>query len=298
MNVLVTGGSGFIGRNIVEKLLKSRNEVTILDNSPNEMPAATIKADIRNMEETSRLLEGSFDAMIHLAAKSDARNMQDFRLFKEINIDGTMNILEIARKKDIKTVIFPSSSHVYGDMKERSFREDAAIKPVSYYGTSKFFGETVCKAYSDFYGINCVVLRLFTVYGPRGRPDMAVMKFIQSIDKGEPLQVHGNGTIKKDFVYVDDVSSAMINAMNSNIKYQIINIGSGKATPLSGVIALIEKQLGKKARKEPVKMQPGDSAYSCADIRKARKLLKWKPEISIKEGISRTAAWWKASANY
>lgn len=298
MKTLITGGSGFIGTNVISKLLKTGNEITVLDN----FPATTgknliefIQADIRNPLQLDKQTAGNFDALIHLAAKSDARNMEDFSTFKEINVDGTMNVLELARKKDIKKVIFASSSHVYGNIPQNKFAESGPINPISYYGSSKFFGETICRAYSDFYGINCIILRLFTVYGPGGRTDMAVMRFIDSISQNKPIEVFGQGKIKKDFVYIDDISDGIIKSLNSKAKYEIINLGSGKATDLLSLITMIENQLGKKARKSFLSMQKGDTAYSCADIKKAKKLLNWSPKVSIENGIRKTIQWRKSN---
>lgn len=297
MRIFITGGCGFIGTNTISKLLKTGNKITVLDNSFSSTLdrnlVTFVKADIRNSGDLKRKITGNFDALIHLAAKSDARNMEDFSTFKEINVDGTMNVLELARKNDIKNIVFTSSSHVYGDVKDKSFFESQPINPISYYGASKFFGETICRAYSDFYGINCTVLRLFTVYGPGGRTDMAVMKFIDSIAKDKTIEVFGKGKIKKDFVYIDDVSDGIIKSLNSKAKYEIINLGSGKATDLLSLIRMIENQLGKKARKSFLSMQKGDTAYSCADIKKAKKLLNWSPKISIEDGIIKTIRWQK-----
>lgn len=302
MDIAVTGGAGFIGLNVVEKLIRDKHNVTIIDNNP-ERPKEFAKhsvgfanADIRKPAELEKSVGAGVDILIHLAAKSDARNMKDFILFKEINIDGTMNVLETARKKDIKNVIFASSSHVYGDKKERNFKESDTINPVSYYGGTKFMGEMFCRAYSDYYGINCTVLRLFTVYGPRGRTDMAVMNFIRSISTGQRLYVHGRGMIKKDFVYIDDVSDGVIKCLNLGRRFETINIGSGSATELSRIIALAEKELGEKAQIEFVPMQAGDVAYSCADITKAKKLLNWHPKTTIEAGIKKTAKWWGNSS--
>lgn len=301
MKILITGGSGFIGTSVINKLLKTGNEITVIDNSfSNTLDrnlVTFVKADVRSPSDLKRKITGNFDALIHLAAKSDARNMEDFSTFKEINVDGTMNVLELARKNDIKNIIFTSSSHVYGDVKDRSFFESQPINPISYYGASKFFGETICRAYSDFYGINCTVLRLFTVYGPGGRLDMAVMKFIDSIAKGKTIEVFGKGKIKKDFVYIDDVSDGIIKSLNHRTKYEIINLGSGKATDLLSLIRMIEKQLGKNAKKSFLSMQKGDTPYSCANIEKARKMLDWSPKITIQEGIKKTVNWQTANSN-
>lgn len=293
MNILVTGGFGFIGNNVIGKLLGKKHSITVIDSAAGfSGKLETIKADIRD-HQLSRKIEGDFDTLIHLAAKSDARNMQDFVLFKEINVDGTLNMLELARKNDIGKVIFTSSSHVYGSKKEKNFKETSELNIVSHYGATKFFGEAVCRAYSEFQGIKCDALRLFTVYGPGGRNDMAVMKFIQSISKGERIDVHGKGEIKKDFVYIDDVSNAIVKCLGIKRKFEIINIGSGKATSLSQLVLLIEKKLGRKAKIRYSPMQPGDTPYSCADISKARKLLKWEPKVPIEEGIKKTVEWWK-----
>ncbi|MBS3053298.1 MAG: NAD-dependent epimerase/dehydratase family protein [Candidatus Aenigmarchaeota archaeon] len=298
MKTLITGGSGFIGTNVISKLLKTGNEIAVLDNFPpitGKNLIEFIQADIRNSLQLDKQIADNFDALIHLAAKSDARNMENFSTFKEINVDGTMNVLELARKNDIKKVIFTSSSHVYGNIPQKKFAESGPINPISYYGSSKFFGETICRAYSDFYGINCIILRLFTVYGPGGRTDMAVMRFIDSISQNKPIEVFGQGKIKKDFVYIDDISDGIIKSLNSKAKYEIINLGSGKATDLLSLIAMIENQLGKKARKSFLSMQKGDTAYSCADIKKAKKLLNWSPKVSIEDGIRKTIQWRKSN---
>jgi len=307
MKVIITGGTGFIGSNLTERLVKNGNEVVIVDKARNDritnefmqkmkvMKIRLIETDITNKDAIAKAFrEDSYDAVVHLAGKSDVReSVNDIENFENVNVKGTISVLEAARLADIKKIVFASSSSVYGELKSRAFKEDDDTdNHASPYGATKKMAEICCRMYSSLYGIDIPMLRFFTVYGPRGRLNMSVMRFIKSIEEGVVLEVHAKGKIKRDFVYIDDVLSSIEACTKKGVGTDAINIGSGKYHELNKIIKIIEKNMGKKSGVRYVPMQRGDVLSTCADIRKAKKMLGWRSSTSLEEGIRKTVEWW------
>ncbi len=310
MSVLVTGGAGFIGSHVCERLLSLGEEVVCVDDLNDfyrpEVKKKNlglleggkfkfIKADIRDSSATEKAFDG-IDSVMHLAARGGIQpSLRNPLLYEEVNVKGTLNLLELCRKYDVDNFVFGSSSSVYGVNSKVPFSEDDRIdKPVSPYAASKIAGESLCHVYSQLYGINVSCLRFFTVYGPRGRPDMAVYKFTKLIDEGKPIQVYGDGTSGRDYTYVSDIVDGLMNAWRKKFRYEVLNLGDSNPVALNNLISLIEKAVGRKAVIEARPSQLGDVPITYADISKARKLLGYKPEVEIEEGIPKFVSWYKS----
>ena len=312
MKILVTGGAGFIGSHLVDKLLKEDNHVICLDNfdpfySPKiksrnikhnlvDKKFMLIKGDIRDKKLLEKIFkENTIDIIVHLAARAGVRSsIKDPLLYEDVNIKGTLNLLESARKYDIEQFIFGSSSSVYGINSKVPFSEDdPTIKPISPYAASKKSCELFCHVFSNLYSLPILCLRFFTVYGPRQRPEMAIHKFTKLIDCGKEIQMFGNGTSKRDYTYISDVIDGIIVAINKRFKFEIINLGNSQTVELRYLISLIEEELGKEALIKKLPIQPGDVPITYADIIKAKRLLNYNPKVSIEEGIKKFIEWYK-----
>jgi UDP-glucuronate 4-epimerase len=298
-NIIVTGGAGFLGTHISRKL-SQENSVTVLDRVRKDFGKTEVEFVLQDIMDADRLAalfnENSYDTVVHLAARSDVRDSIENAIeFERINVRGTLNVLEAARASAVKKVIFASSSSVYGNAKNQKISEDDNTDDhASPYGATKKMGEIFCSLYHTLYGIDATALRFFTIYGPGGRTNMAIMRFIKNIDQAKPIDVHGMGKISRDFLYVDDAVEAVEMALAVKTGFEAINIGVGKPHDLDGVIGLIEKSLGKQARKNYMPMQKGDVMRTEADVRKAERILGWRPRTSLEEGIDKTVNWWNA----
>lgn len=311
---LITGGAGFIGSNLVDRLLKNGEEVYVIDNFDpyyeKEIKMKNIQhnlknprfhffeCDIRDIEKVQKIIaENNINKIVHLAAKVGVRNsIKNPLLYHDVNVRGTLNLLEICRKHNIESFIFGSSSSVYGINKKIPFSEDQPItKPISPYASSKISCEMFCFTYSHLYGIPITCLRFFTVYGPRQRPEMAIHKFTKLIYQGEEIEMYGDGSSKRDYTYITDVIDGIVNALNKNFKFEIFNLGNSKPTELGYLISLIESALNKKALIKKLPMQPGDVPITYADISKAKKLLNFNPKVTIEDGINKFVEWFKES---
>ena len=314
MNILVTGGAGFIGSTLADKLLKiESNNVIVIDNfndyySP-KLKEKNIKhnldnkkyklyrGDICNKSLLSRIFnESKIDIVVHIAASAGVRPSIDKPLdYIKNNIEGTVNILEVMKKNNVKKIVFASSSSIYGNCKEEIFSEDLKVtEPISPYAASKSACEQFLYTYSKLYNIQVIALRFFTVFGPRQRPDLAIRKFIDLIKENKPIPVYGDGTTIRDYTYVDDIVDGIIGAIKYNdTQYEIINLGGGAPVSLNQMIETIEKALNKKAKIERLPMQPGDVNKTVASITKAKKLLNYNPKTSFKEGIIKFIEWEK-----
>lgn len=314
-NILVTGGAGFIGSNLVDTLLAEEAwNVTVVDDfndfySPDIKRAnvashvghsdySLIEADIRNDTRLAEIFAaGGFDVIVHLAARAGVRpSLAEPKLYAETNINGTVNLLELAREHGIKQFVFGSSSSVYGVNEKVPFAEnDPIFHPISPYAATKAAGELICHTYSHLFGIRCVCLRFFTVYGARQRPDLAIHKFSKLIAEGKPIPMFGDGSARRDYTYIDDIIQGVRAAIDyDRSDYEIFNLGESQTTELTELISLIEESLGKKAVIERFPEQPGDVPTTFADISKSRALLGYHPTTKIGEGIPRFAEWFKA----
>ena len=313
-NVLVTGGAGFIGSHLVARLLaEGRWRVTVLDDF-NDFYDPALKrrnvephlgreefalreADIRDRAALGAVFEETkFDCVVHLAARAGVRpSLAEPVLYTETNVNGTVNLLELARGHGVKQFVFGSSSSVYGENEKVPFAEDDPVnRPISPYAATKAAGELLCHTYSHLFGLRCVCLRFFTVYGARQRPDLAIHKFARLISGGEPIPVFGDGTTRRDYTSVDDIVAGVRAAMDYDASaYEVVNLGGSRTVSLSELIALLERELGREAVVERLPAQPGDVPQTYADVTKARRLLGYDPLTPIEEGVRRFVEWFR-----
>lgn len=311
MKFLVTGGAGFIGSHVCERLLKSGHEVWALDDLNDFYDPALKQQNIGDLQSlalpftfvhgdiTDRLAldevfgSASFDQVIHLAARAGVRpSLRQPALYSRVNVEGTTNVFEAARNTGVKKVVMASSSSVYGVNSKVPFAEDDPIfHAISPYASSKLACESLAHVYHHIYGMDVAVLRFFTVYGPRQRPDLAIHKFAQLIHDGKPIPVFGDGSTARDYTYVDDTVSGIIACTEKPIGYDVFNLGEHQTVELSYLIELLEKSLGKTAIIDRQPMQPGDVPITYADISKSQRVLGYKPRVKIEEGIPRFVEW-------
>ena len=314
MRVLVTGGAGFIGSHLVEKLLASGHEVVILDDFNDFYDPQTKHANIAGLARDvtiyhvdlrdSELVRNLFhrekvDAIAHLAVRAGVRpSIQQPRLYYDTNVTGTLHLLEAARVTEVERFVFASSSSVYGASKRIPFSEDEHLtQTFSPYAATKIAGEFLCSTYSHLYNLRVVALRYFTVYGPRQRPDLAIHQFTRRIYAGQPIDQFGDGSTRRDYTYIDDVIQGTMAALQyEGSLFDIFNLGENDTIQLKDLIAAIEKALGKKAKINQLPEQPGDMPLTCADISKARKLLAYKPTTRLSDGLPRFIEWFLRSA--
>ena len=312
MNIIVTGGAGFIGSYICEKLINLGFRVICIDNfddfySPeikedniqgiiNNNNFKLYRSDICNLDGLEEIfLKNDIEVVIHLAAKAGVRpSIKNPLIYQKVNVLGTMNLLECCKKYNIPKFIFASSSSVYGESKKIPFSEDDNVDhPVSPYAATKKAGELICYTYHSLYKISIYCFRFFTVYGPRQRPEMAIHKFTRQILGEEEIEIYGNGSSSRDYTYIDDAVSGVINSLDGIKGFEIINLGNSNTIKLIDLVKLIEIATREKAILKFVNRQPGDVSMTCADIRKARKMLKYFPETNIDEGLTKFISWYK-----
>jgi UDP-glucuronate 4-epimerase len=315
-NILITGGAGFIGSHLVDRLLAEGDwAVTVVDDfndfyapeikrnnvrAHEQNPAYNlIEADIRDQTALSQVFKQTqFDAIVHLAARAGVRpSLKDPQLYTETNIIGTLNLLELARKHSVKQFVFGSSSSVYGINAKVPFSEEDPIRhPISPYATTKAAGELFCHTYSHLYDLRSVCLRFFTVYGARQRPDLAIHKFARLISHGKRIPVFGDGRTRRDYTYIDDIIAGVRAAIDyDQTNYEVINLGESRTVELRELIALLEQQIGQKAIIDYQPLQPGDVPQTFADISKARRLLGYNPQTQIENGIRRFIEWFRGA---
>lgn len=312
MNILVTGGAGFIGSHLCERLIDLGSKVICIDNfdsfydplvkEDNISGIADSKyfklyrSDITDLPRIEKIFsENRIDMVIHLAARAGVRpSIQSPLLYERVNILGTMNILECCKKYKIPKLIFASSSSVYGGNKKLPFsEEDNVDHPVSPYAATKKAGELICYTYYDLYKIAIYCFRFFTVYGPRQRPEMAIHKFTRLILSGKEIEIYGDGSSSRDYTYIDDVIYGIVNSLDRLKGFEVINLGNSKTVKLIDLVKMIEDLTEKKARLRFTESQPGDVFATYADIGKAEKMLKYLPETDIKEGLIKFVKWYK-----
>ena len=312
----ITGGAGFIGSSLSEKLLSEGNKVVTIDNfcdfyNP-KIKEENIKelqknnnyklyrADIRNRAEIKKIFdENNIDVVMHLAAMAGVRpSIENPILYQDVNCMGTQNILEEMRLHNINNLVMASSSSVYGNCKEVPFKEDMVVDyAISPYAATKKANEVMTHVYHKLYDMNVIMLRFFTVYGPKQRPDLAINKFTRLMMNDEEIPMFGDGTTSRDYTYIDDIVDGIIRACNYTINnkhvYEIINIGNSSPISLKEMINTIGKVLNKIPRIKQLPMQPGDVDRTYADITKAKELLSYEPKTSFEEGIKKFITWYK-----
>lgn len=310
-SILVTGGAGFIGSHLAERLLVRGHRVICVDNFdqfyPPEVKRKNVKqcqanerfelveCDIRSKEQLAKVFATEqIKSVIHLAARAGVRpSISNPLLYQDVNVGGTINLLELSREYGIKNFIFGSSSSVYGARQKIPFRENEDhIQPISPYAASKQACELFCYTYHHLYNIHVTCLRFFTVYGPRQRPDMAIHRFTKQIDRGEEILLYGDGSSKRDYTYITDIIDGIIAALDRELDFEIINLGDSETIELRGLVSLIENNLCKKARVRHLSTQPGDVPITCADISKAKTLLGYSPKVRIQQGIETFVQWY------
>lgn len=313
MNFLVTGGAGFIGSHLCERLLLSGHAVWAFDDLNPFYDPRLKRLNLRDLQalakpftfvfgdltDTAALQElfGSvkFDQVIHLAARAGVRpSLAEPALYQRVNVEGTVNLLEAARRHGVKKLLLASSSSVYGVNSKVPFAEtDPVSHPISPYAASKLANEALGHVYHHVYGLDIVMLRFFTVYGPRQRPDLAIHKFARLILEDRPLPVFGDGSTARDYTYITDILDGVMACTQKEFGYDIFNLGESQTVRLDRLIALLEQALGKKARIDRQPLQPGDVPLTCADISKARQHLGYHPRVPIEQGIPLFVDWFK-----
>lgn len=310
MNVLVTGGAGFIGSHVAERLLARGDNVTVVDDFNDFYDPSLKRRHVAAWGDRVRVVEaditdavalrqvfavGRLDSVVHLAARAGVRpSLQQPALYTRVNVLGTQNLLELAREFAVTKFVFASSSSVYGINEKVPFAEDDSVSnPISPYAATKLAGEALCHVYHHLYGMEVVALRFFTVYGPRQRPDLAIRKFAHAITRGEPIDLFGDGSTRRDYTYIDDILQGVLAALDRRLGYEVINLGESRTVALRELVELLERNLGRKAVVRWLPVQPGDVPVTFADIGKARRLLGYNPQVPIEEGIARFVAWFK-----
>jgi UDP-glucuronate 4-epimerase len=317
MNFLVTGGAGFIGSHVCERLLKEGHGVWALDDLNDFYDPAIKQKHLREIESLGgnfHFVHGDivdadavkktmgmadFDQVIHLAARGGVRpSLQQPALYQRVNVEGTVNVLEGARQRGIDKVILASSSSVYGAQTKTPFSETDPIQaPISPYASSKISCEGLGHVYHHLYGMSVIVLRFFTVYGERQRPDLAIHKFSRMITYEKPVTIYGDGESARDYTYISDIVDGMIGAVGCQAGFDIFNLGHSKAVTLNRLIRLLEQTLDKKARCHHLPLQPGDVPRTWADVSKAKALLGYSPQVTLEEGIKRFVDWTRQSSS-
>jgi UDP-glucuronate 4-epimerase len=318
MRLLITGGAGFIGSNLCDRLIAGGHEVVAVDNFDPFYAAATkrrnlagagrgprftlIEEDIRDPAAVEAGLAGagidSIDVIVHLAARAGVRpSIEAPLVYTSVNLDGTVAMLELARKVGAKRFVFGSSSSVYGNNEKVPFSEDDAVEhPISPYAATKRAGELLCHTYHHLFGMSVVCLRFFTVYGPRQRPDLAIHKFTRLISEGSPIPVYGDGSTRRDYTHIDDILQGVEAAIDfiavDPPVFEIVNLGESETTSLARLIELIASALGREPTIERLPLQPGDVERTYADISRARRLLGYAPTTPVEKGIPRFVQWY------
>lgn len=311
---LVTGGAGFIGSTLCEKLIKEQNKVIIIDNFCDFYNPELKHKNIEKIKNSIKLYEGdirdrkilkqifeenNIDIVVHLAAMAGVRSsIENPILYQEVNCTGTQNLLEEMRLHNIANLVMASSSSVYGNCKQVPFREDMVVDyAISPYAATKKANEVMTHVYHSLYNMNVIMLRFFTVYGPKQRPDLAINKFTRLMLEGKEIPIYGDGTTARDYTYIDDIVDGIISScdyvdLNTDV-YEIINLGNSSPVSLKDMVDTISKVLVVKPKLKYMPMQPGDVNITYADISKAKNLLGYEPKIEFEEGIRRFIKWVK-----
>jgi UDP-glucuronate 4-epimerase len=315
MNFLVTGGAGFIGSHVCERLLHDKHAVWAFDDLNNFYDPQLKRRNLREIQSLAKPFEFvhgnltnraaldeifssvKFDQVIHLAARAGVRpSLEEPALYQRVNVEGTVNVLEAARKNRVKKIIIASSSSVYGVNSKVPFSEsDPIFSAISPYAASKLACEALGHVYHHVYGMDVAMLRFFTVYGPRQRPDLAIRKFTELIHTGKPIPVFGDGSMERDYTYITDTLDGVIACTKKEFGFEIFNLGESQTVTLNRLIELLEAALGKKAVIDRQPVQPGDVPITLADISKARDRLGYNPQVKIKQGIKLFADWFQKS---
>ncbi|MDR1728420.1 MAG: GDP-mannose 4,6-dehydratase [Acidobacteriota bacterium] len=317
MEVLVTGGAGFIAHHLAAALLRRGDKVALVDNFNDYYDPEIKRRNVRDLEAIGaeagadvrchaldildkaslrRVFEASPpEAVVHLAAWAGVRpSLEKPAVYTEVNVTGTVNLLELAKEFGANCFVFGSSSSVYGGSGRVPFAEDDPVaRPISPYAATKRAGELLCHSYAHNFGMHVTCLRFFTVYGPRQRPDLAIHKFARLMDEGRDVPLFGKGDSRRDYTYVGDIVSGVLAAMEKNFPFEIFNLGESQTVSLLELVASLEEALGKKARVKWLPEQTGDMKVTYADISKSRRLLGYDPRTPFREGIRLFTDWFR-----
>jgi UDP-glucuronate 4-epimerase len=321
--ILLTGGAGFIGSHLAEALLRNQSQLSIVDNLDEFYSPAWKEANLDSIRKVGPfdffnqdicamdVLRETFatnrpEVVIHLAARAGVRpSIKQPALYERVNVGGTVNVLELCREFHVSRLIFGSSSSVYGATSRVPFSEEQpGLRPVSPYAATKLAGELFCHTYAHLYKLPVIALRFFTVYGPRQRPDLAIHKFVARMEAGEPLPIFGDGGTGRDYTYVDDIVAGVLAALDCNFSssptdgapFEIFNLGNSHPVKLSELVRMLEAATGKKATQKQEGLQQGDVPLTWADISKAGRVLGYRPQTALEEGLKKFVAWYRAAA--
>ncbi len=316
--ILLTGGAGFIGSHVAEALIRRGTKLSIVDNldsfyasSRKRLNLQEIRkagsydfseADVRDMDALRKLAKQvQPEIIIHLAARAGVRpSIEQPALYESVNVAGTLNILEIAREFKVERLIFGSSSSVYGVTNNVPFCEDdLKTRPISPYAATKLAAELMCYSYTHLYNLTTICLRFFTVYGPRQRPDLAIHKFTALIESGKPIPVYGDGSMGRDYTYVDDIVAGVVASLEyvpeAKLPFEVFNLGNSHPVRLGELITQLEAATGKKALQEQLPDQPGDVPITWASIDKAKRLLGYSPKTPMEQGLRNFVDWYRST---
>jgi len=317
--VLLTGGAGFIGSHLAEALLERGHQLAIIDNLDDFYDPIRKRDNLEQIRRRGNFeffevdichsgnLRDAFhhvrpDLVIHLAARAGVRpSIEQPSVYEKVNIAGTVNVLELARESRIERIIFGSSSSVYGGTNRVPFSEDdAVLRPMSPYAATKLAGELMCYTYASLYRIQTLCLRFFTVYGPRQRPDLAIHKFTALLEAGKPIPVFGDGSMGRDYTFVDDIVAGILSSLEYRfapdaVPFEVFNLGNSHPVTLSELIQSIETATGRVAVRDPKPLQPGDVPLTWANIEKASRLLGYRPRTRTEDGLQKFVAWYRES---
>jgi len=305
MKILLTGGAGFIGSHLLERLLARGDDVAVVDDfndyydpaiKRGNLPKGGFRLYERDIRAAAEIvLREKPDVLVHLAARAGVRPSQSNpALYESVNVAGTLGLLEACRTAGVGRFVFASSSSVYGNAPV-PFREDNDdLKPISFYGVTKLVGEHYVRVYSRLHGLQATCLRFFTAYGPRQRPDMAIHAFTAAIDQGREIPMFGDGTTERDYTFVTDIVQGLLGAIDTPEPFAIYNLGESRTVPLRRLIELIGEYVGKSPRIKQLPEQPGDVQRTCASIDRARIRLGYAPKVAIEDGLNEFVAWYRA----
>jgi UDP-glucuronate 4-epimerase len=305
MKILLTGGAGFIGSHLLERLIERKDDVAVVDDFNDyydpgikraNLPKGGFRLHERDIRDAAPIIaQEKPDLVIHLAARAGVRPSQkDPALYESVNVGGTLGLLEACRANGVKRFIFASSSSVYGNAEVPFREENADLQPISFYGATKLLGEHYVRIYSRLHGLHATSLRFFTAYGPRQRPDMAIHAFTAAVLQGREIPMFGDGSTERDYTFVSDIVQGVLGAVDHDEPYAVYNLGESRTIALKRLIELIGENAGRKPLVKMLPEQPGDVKRTCASIDRARRGLGYDPKVPIEDGIREFVAWYKS----
>jgi UDP-glucuronate 4-epimerase len=305
MKILLTGGAGFIGSHLLERLIERKDDVAVVDDFNDyydpgikraNLPKSGFRLHERDIRDAAPIVaQEKPDLVIHLAARAGVRPSQkDPALYESVNVGGTLGLLEACRANGVKRFIFASSSSVYGNAEVPFREENADLQPISFYGATKLLGEHYVRIYARLHGLHATSLRFFTAYGPRQRPDMAIHAFTAAVLQGREIPMFGDGSTERDYTFVSDIVQGVLGAVDHDEPYAVYNLGESRTIALKRLIELIGENAGRKPLVKMLPEQPGDVKRTCASIDRARRGLGYDPKVPIEDGIREFVAWYKS----